>query len=310
MRKFAILFLCVCFLFSGCAKKEEKQAENSMPKEPEVLSSLEESILTLMAKVDMMPSMNKALEEKKKDEAIVQQKELLLADVSNDRLSEKDRSKPPEEKEMKQIKISDFTQDTILYDILKSENIKDINELEKGEIPSKLEESWMDVKKDLIKIHKSWNELEAKMVDVPVEKEAMDNFENNLNLLTSSIDSYDIFNSLVYANNMSKYTADFKTYFKSPTNNDIDKMKYSIRKVVLLAQMKEFEEAIKSLDTTVQMVPMKGDKMYSKDKEIYLKLKYSLEDLKKSIENKDLKLMAIKAPIVIENINETENIKE
>lgn len=310
MKKIIISLICLILIFSGCAKKEEsKKTENQVPKQPEVLSTLEQDILTLMGKIDLTPSINNALEEKKKNETIAQEKELIIAKESEDRLSEKDRPKTPEEKEAKNIKISSFSENAIIYNMLKSENIKNITELESEDIPSKLEESWMDIKKDLIKIHKSWNELESKISEVPVGKESIDSFENNLTLLTDSINKYDVSNSLVYANNLTKYTSEFKNYFKSSSNNDTDKMTYSIRKAALLAILGNFDEATTTINSTLESVNSRSSSMISKDKEGFLKLKNSLDDLKKSIETKDIKLMNIKAPIVIENITSMKDVK-
>lgn len=310
MKKIIISLMCLILIFSGCAKKEEaKKPEDQVPKQPEVLSSLEQDILTLMGKIDLTPSINNALEEKKKNEEIAQQKEFIIAKESEDRLSEQDRPKTSEEKEAKSVKISGFTENAIIYNMLKSENIKAITELESEDVPSKLEESWMSIKKDLVKIHKSWNDLESKMADVPVGKESIESFENNLTLLTDSINKYDIFNSLVYANNLTKYTSEFKNYFKSPTNNDTDKMTYSIRKAALLTSLGNFDEAVSTVNATLETIDSKSSTIMQKDKEAFLKLKNSLDDLKKSIETKDLKLMNIKAPIVIENINTLKDIK-
>lgn len=304
MKKLIISSICLLLIFSGCAKKEEsKKTENQVPKQPEVLSSIEQNILILMGKIDLTSSINDAIEEKKKNESIAQEKELIIAKESEDRLSEKDRPKTSEEKEAKKVKISSFTENAIIYNILKAENIKDITELENEDIPTKLEEHWMDIKKDLVKIHKSWNELESKISSISINKEAIEGFESNLTLLTDSINKYDIFNSLIYANNLTKYTSDFKNYFKSPTDNDINKISYSIRKTALLSSMENFDEAIKTLDNISEIIDSKGVNMLSKNKEKFLKLKYSLEDLKKSVELKDLKLMNIKGPIVVENIN-------
>ncbi|SHJ86014.1 hypothetical protein [Tepidibacter formicigenes] len=309
MRKIIVISLFLLLILNGCAKPEEKKSESNIPKQPEILTTLQEDIITLMAKIDLMPSINKALEEKKKLDQISYQKEKELSDISNDRLSEKDRKKTEEELEKEKVKISSFIEDTNIYTSLKAEDIKSVNELEKEDLKYKLEDYWMDVKKDLFNIHKGWNELQAKMNTVPIEKDYIDNFENNLNLLTTSISNYDIFNSLVYCNNLTKYISDFKNYFKTPTDNDVDKMKYSVRKAVLLANMNSFDESIKTLTTTSESINAKAD-MYSKDKEKFLKLKLSIEALKKSIESKDLKLMKIKAPIAIENLNQMMQKKE
>ncbi|SHH21897.1 hypothetical protein [Tepidibacter thalassicus] len=309
MKKTVIIVLSLLLLLNGCTKTEQKKSENTTPKEPEVLSTLQKDILTLMAKIDLIPSVNKALEEKKKLDQIAYQKEKELSDVSNDRLSEKDRKKTEEEIEKEKVKISSFIENTNIYTALKAEDIKEINKLDQEDLKYKLEDYWLDIKKDLFNIHREWNNLQAKMNEVPIEKEYIENFENNLNLLTTSISNYDIFNSLIYSNNLTKYISDFKNYFKTLKNNDIDKMKYSIRKAILLANMNNFDESIKTLTNTSEILNSKAD-MYSKDKEKFLKLKFSLQDLKKSIENKDLKLMKIKAPIAIENINQIIDKKE
>ena len=310
MRKIVVLLLILTIVFSGCSKKEDKKSDNDVQKPPEVLATLEESLLTLMGKIDIAPSINNAIEDKKKNEALAEQKELQLAQASEHRLPEDDKKETNEEKEAKSIKIASYTQNSVIFNMLKSENIKEITDLDKQEVPLKLQMVWDDIKKDLQKIHKSWNELKSKMGSVPVEKERYDAFESNLNALTDSVNKYDILNSLIYANTLTSYLADFKNYYKNLVSNDVDKMKYSVRKSALLTSMSDYDNAIKTIDASLELLSQKSNKIYSKDKELFLKLKYSLEDIKKSILAKDLKLLNIKAPIAIENINQIKNIQE
>ncbi len=303
MRKIISILLFFVLILSGCAKPEEKTPESTLPKEPKTLQTLQDSILTIMAKIDLMPSVNNALETKNKLIEMSFQKEKELASVSEDRLPEKDKQKTLEDMQKDKVQLSSHIIDTCIYPSLLAEDIDDINKLEKDPLKFKLEEYWLDINKDLVDIHKTWNNLQASMSEVSADPEYIKNFETNLNSLTDSIGQYNIFDSLVYSNNMTKYLSSFRQYFKTHTNNDIDVAKYSLRKVVLLCDMENYDEALTTITSISELLNSKAE-TYSKEKEKFAKLKHSIQALQKSIENKNLKLVQINAPIVISNLNE------
>lgn len=303
MRKIISILLFFVLILSGCAKSEEKTQESSLPKEPKSLQSLQDSILTIMAKIDLMPSINDALETRNKliDTSLKKEKE--LASLSESRLPEKDKQKTPEDMEKDKVKLSSHIVNTNIYQSLLAEDIQDINKVEKDPLKFKLEEYWLDINKDLVDIHKNWNNLQASMIVVSADPEYIKSFETNLNSLTDSIAQYNIFDSLIYCNNMTKYMSSFRQYFKTYINTDIDVAKYSIRKAVLLCDMENYEEALTTVSKISELLNSKNE-TYSKQKEKFAKLKYSIQALEKSIESKNLKLVQINAPIVISNLNE------
>ncbi|OPJ55257.1 hypothetical protein [Alkalithermobacter paradoxus] len=309
MKKLAVLFLCIILISACQPKKEEKEKESSLPKQPEVIQVLSTDLLILMAKIDIIPSTNMALEEKKKNDQKAAQKEKEISDVSDDRLAEKDRKKHDEEKI--KVKISSFTLDnSTLYELLKKENIKEINELENEDLPFEIDEWWHKIKKEVNKIHETWNEVQAKLTSVSVSEDLTEKFESDLISLTKSIEEHSVLDSLVYANNLTKYMSDFKMYYKSPTNNTVEKMKYSVRKAVLLCHLNRFDEAIQTLDSIMEDLNKMSQAIQKENKDTFFKIKYAIEDLKKSIEDKDLKIINIKAPILINNLNEIKTIKD
>ncbi|WP_099190031.1 hypothetical protein [Tepidibacter mesophilus] len=303
MRKTISILLFFVLILTGCSKPEEKKSESTLPKEPKTLQTLQDNVLTIMAKIDLMPSINTAIENRNKLMEISFQKEKELASLSEDRLPEKDREKTPEDMEKDTVKISNYIINTNIYPSLLVEDIESINKLEKDKLKSKLEEYWLDIDKDLVDIHKDWNTVQSSMSEVSADPEQIKNFETNLNSLTDSVAKYNIFDSLIYANNMTKYLSSFKQYFKTNTNNDIDIAKYSVRKIVLLCDMENYEEALTTVNNISELVNSNAQ-TYSKEKEKFAKLKYSMQSLQKSIENKNLKLVQINAPIVISNLNE------
>ncbi|MEJ8553963.1 hypothetical protein [Tepidibacter sp. Z1-5] len=303
MRKIISILLFFVLILSGCAKPAEKTSGSTLPKEPKTLQTLQDSILTIMAKIDLMPSINNAIETRNKLTEISFQKEKELASLSESRLPEADKLKTPEDIEKDKVKLSSHIINTCIYPSLLAEDIDDLNKLEKEPLKFKLEEYWLDINKDLVDIHKDWNSLQASMSEVSADPEYIKNFETNLNSLTDSIGQYNIFDSIVYSNNMTKYLSSFRQYFKTYTNNDIDNAKYSVRKAVLLCDMESYEEALTTITSISELLNSKAD-IYSKEKEKFAKLKYSIQALQKSIENKNLKLVQINAPIVISNLSE------
>ncbi|KXZ40520.1 hypothetical protein SAMN05661008_00782 [Alkalithermobacter thermoalcaliphilus JW-YL-7 = DSM 7308] len=307
MKKIAALLLCIVLL-SGCQQNNEKK-DDSLPKQPEEIQALSNDLLILMGKIDLIPSTNMAISEKKKNDLIAQNKEKEISDLSNDRLSEEDRKKHEEEKI--KVSISSFTlENSIIYELLKKENIKRVNDLDKKDLPFTIEQAWLDIKRDVVDIHGSWNEVKAKLDSVSIEDSIIENFENNLASLTKSVDEMKVLDSLVYINNLTKYIADFNIHYKSLVNPHIERMKYSIRKAVLLSHLGRFDEALQTLENVSDDLNKVSQAIQKEDKDAFLKIKYSIEDLKKAVQSQDLKMINIKAPIVIDNLNQVKTIKD
>jgi len=303
MKKIISILLFFVLILSGCAKEEEKTSESTLPKEPKSLQKLQDNMLTIMAKIDLMPSINDAIATRDKLIEISFQKEKELASMSESRLPEEDKLKTPEDMQKDKVKLSSHIKNTCIYPSLLAEDVEDLNKLEKEPLKFKLEEYWLDINKDLVDIHKEWNSLQAGISEVSADTEYIENFETNLNSLTDSIGQYNIFDSIVYCNNMTKYLSSFRQHFKTFINNDIDIAKYSVRKAVLLSDMENYEEALTTVTSISELLNSKTE-IYSKEKEKFTKLKLSIQALQKSIENKNLKLVQINAPIAISNLNE------
>jgi len=118
-------------------------------------------------------------------------------------------------------------------------------------------------------------------------------------------------NSLKLANELTRITTDFRSYFNGVPTHAVYGMYYHIRGVILFAASNNYEGALLHLDEANKLGASVRQELLKKDsQDILQKFELSIEDLRKQLLDKNFYLSQIKAPIVIKNIQLMEDIFE
>lgn len=162
------------------------------------------------------------------------------------------------------------------------------------------------LKKDVVALHSTWNAFEAKAKNQYLMQDSITNFETGLNDLTKSVESSDVYQSLLDVTQLLKYMPDFYMAYTSETPPELGKIKFGAKKVALLAEKAKFPEAKQTYDytmdiwkTTKPRLPMDSiDKLNQMD--------LSLADLNTAIEAKNPMVVKAKSEVILKIIDELE----
>lgn len=303
------LFLVIIFALMGCNANPQKpnpqENTDNSPKLPKVLTELEDEVLTIMYDLDSVTGIEKAMQEK-----AMQEQEMMATETAakpaedgqgsqESESSEKENSEKPEEK----IDLPELIKENeIIIPLLDAGEVKGTF-AESPNLPKDMDEVWNQISDSVTQVHKKWNVLEAQLTPVNVPKEKSEEFENILDNLTMSIMSKNKLESLKIANELTRITTDFRSYFNGVADHSVYSMYYHIRSSILLAVSNDYKGALEHVEETSKAGGGIRQDLIKKDaQDVLQKFELSIEDLKKQLLAENFSLSQIKAPIVIKNI--------
>jgi len=288
MKKRIILTIFLIFIIltlASCARQsdvpEPKPDESQLP--IQTLEEFEIELINLMSQVDLVPYYQKQIAAKKKKEE-----------------EEKQGQKEGQNKEFKPVPVT--SNDVLLMEILEQEKPDSFRKEEK-EIPDDIVFIWHDINEGINKLHQKWNDLEPELEKNRVSAETISQFDNTLNSLTVSSTENKYLETLLKANTLTGYIAEFIQEFNDDVLAAIFSIKYHARKIVLDSANNNYQnidkeiEAIKSAEKTLATELEKKN-----SKELAEKLKISVTDLERALPRKDVNIVKIKASILVKNI--------
>lgn len=288
MKKRIILTIFLIFIIltlASCARQsdvpEPKPDESQLP--IQTLEEFEIELINLMSQVDLVPYYQKQIAAKKKKEE-----------------EEKQGQKEGQNKEFKPVPVT--SNDVLLMEILEQEKPDSFRKEEK-EIPDDIVFIWHDINEGINKLHQKWNDLEPELEKNRVSAETISQFDNTLNSLTVSSTENKYLETLLKANTLTGYIAEFIQEFNDDVLAAIFSIKYHARKIVLDIANNNYQnidkeiEAIKSAGKTLATELEKKN-----SKELAEKLKISVTDLERALPRKDVNIVKIKASILVKNI--------
>lgn len=316
-----ISLLLILFVLIGCGKNPKKPnpktKEGNSPKLPKVLTELENDVLKTMYDLDSISGIEKAIDKEKLIETEKKEKEKETSSVetaakpakntppTESKPAKKEEKKKPEEKiNMHEL----IMKNKIIIPLLEASDVKG-SFAEGAKPPENIDKVWTKISESVTEVHKKWNALESQLVLGKVPQSKAEDFEKILDDLTLSVMNKDKLNSLKLANDLTRITANFRSYFDGVANHGVYGMYYHIRATILLAASDNYAGAIEHLNETSKIGDsLRQDLIKQKSEEILQKFELSIEDLRKQLINEDFHLSQIKAPIVIKNIKLMEDV--
>lgn len=170
----------------------------------------------------------------------------------------------------------------------------------------KLLDTWEKIDKKIEDTHNKWNEYEAEGLKKGISLEKAEKFKNSLNSLTKSIENRRILGIYDYGSQSMGNLAPMFELYKDEVWGEINKLKnYTYQAYIRAIQGKE-KEASKVLDSSeeeINKIRLKLGKDEGKIK-VLDNVRLSIEDMKKALNEKSLKLTRIKKDIIIKNLEE------
>ncbi len=162
------------------------------------------------------------------------------------------------------------------------------------------------IKKDVLKLHDMWNAFESKAENQSLMQASIKEFETALNDLTKSIQSSNVYQSLVDVTQLYKYLPDFYATYVSDSPPEIGKIRYGAKKIVLLTEKSNFTGAKVTLDYITEIWMLTKPKLSKDSLDLINKFEFSISDLKDAIVAKNPVVINAKSEVILKVADEIE----
>lgn len=182
---------------------------------------------------------------------------------------------------------------------------KEKKPLTKSEILAK---EWKDIDKKTEEIHKQWNSYEGEAMKKGATGEKVNDFKKSLNSFTLAVENRKISDIMDTGSKTYLSMAAFFDLYKDDTNGDLSRIKYAIYQAYISAEKGNIEGAKTILDSTEEYIIRIRQKL-GKDKtkiKSLEKLSLGISDMKQSLNENSIKLLAIKRDIALKNLKALE----
>lgn len=166
------------------------------------------------------------------------------------------------------------------------------------------------IKADVLALHSAWNSYEAKAIADFAMQSAINDFESALNNLTKTVESQDTYQSLLEVNQLYKYLPDFYMLYESKVPPDLDRIRFSAKKIQLLCEKKDFTGANDVLLYFENIWMAARPKLKTDNAEIVSKFEFAFADLKNAVISKNDMIVEAKTEVLLKLTDEIEKKAE
>lgn len=169
----------------------------------------------------------------------------------------------------------------------------------------KITKMWDGITQIIEQIHNSWNEYEVTGITDGAGERTISGFEGALNNMTIAAQGKNAMETVNKANEMSLYAADLVDMYKGNIDGEVERMKYYVRQTYLEAQKGDWEKAQSGMEEGGNVLKRLKDrvKLDEKDQNLLDRLELSVEDMEKTIPDRDVELLRIKRDIALQNLD-------
>lgn len=299
-RKTLILCILILLTLTACTKKEDTEIKEG-EKVSETLSQMDEKTKKIIEDIE------KIIEEDEKP-LFVEEKE----DGEKESEEKNSSSQEGDSKESGSSSAgeSDSSEQSQAVVPPKEKTYEEKKEEEKIKRDEKIEKDWMDLSKEIEKIHKDFNKYKIEAIEEGINSDIVSQTENHLNNLTIAIGKKEKINSLKQADKLIFSLGNYFDLYKGNVEGDLNRITYTMREAYLYALEDNFENAKKvaiEYESYFSMLNQKID-IEKKDKKHLDTLQVSIKDLINSLKYNDADLVKIKRDIVLENVKKIKEI--
>ncbi len=165
-------------------------------------------------------------------------------------------------------------------------------------------DKWSEVGKIINKLHYQWNDLMPDIAKKGADMKLVDNFDNALNTLTTTIESKNQDNVLISANKLYSQIPDLYSLYRVKMSPEVKRMIYYTRNIILVSSKDGWEQVGKDNEDLEKSWSLFQNTLEKEQKAVGDKLDFSIYELKKVITEKNKQLTDIKGRIVLNNIKE------
>lgn len=167
-----------------------------------------------------------------------------------------------------------------------------------------------DIKKNVMELHSAWNSYEPKAIADFAIQSSINDFESTLNNLTKTVEMQDAYLCLLEINQLYKYLPDFYMLYETKVPPDLDRIRYSINKIKLLAEKEDYTGANDVLLYFENVWMTTRPKLKNNNIQMMSKFEFALSDLKNSVISKNNMIVEAKSQVLLKLVEEFEKAAE
>lgn len=165
-------------------------------------------------------------------------------------------------------------------------------------------DKWSQVSSIITDLHYQWNDLMPEIAQKGADMKLVDNFDNALNGLTTTVQTKDREKVLSSANKLYSYIPDLYSLYRVKMSPEVKRMIYYTRNIILESSREAWDQVVKDNEALGRSWSLLRNTLDKEQKKIEDKLDFSIYELKKVVEGKNRQLSSIKGRIVLNNIAE------
>ncbi len=166
------------------------------------------------------------------------------------------------------------------------------------------QDKWSQIDGIINNLHYQWNDLMPEIAKKGAEMKLIDNFDNSLNSLTTTIETKDRNKALTSANKLYSYIPDLYSLYRVKMSPEVKRMIYYSRNIILESEKENWEQVEKDNESLEKSWSLFRNTLEKEQKKTEDKLDFSIYELKKVSADKNKQLCGIKGKIVLNNIKE------
>jgi hypothetical protein len=163
-----------------------------------------------------------------------------------------------------------------------------------------------EIKKNVLELHSAWNSYEPKAIADFAMQSSINDFESALNNLTKTVEMQDTYLSLLEVNQLYKFLPDFYMLYEAKVPPDLDRLRFSINKIRLLADKEDYSGANDVLLYLENVWMTTRPKLKSNNVQMMSKFEFALSDLKNSVVSKNNMIVEAKSEVLLKLIEDFE----
>jgi hypothetical protein len=288
-----ILLLFLCLFTAGCAKNEEPQdaqlqalkQNQEQEKESEKLKDIEAD-LEAVFEVLGGPSVKTDKSSKHDQQTTGEQEKTDRQQGDGQKTGEDQSGKDQGEQKQNNEKQGEQQQTS--------------KDQQKPQVPDK----WSKAEELIRKLHYKWNDFSPDLSKKGADIKLIDNFDNALNQLTTTISSRDTQKVLTSANTLYSKLPDLYSLYRTKLSPEAKRMVYYTRNIILEAAKDNWEQVATDNEAIEKSWSLFRNTLENEQKKPGDKLNFSIYELKKVSAEKNKQLTDIKGKIVLDNIRD------
>ena len=167
-------------------------------------------------------------------------------------------------------------------------------------------DKWSEIDTHISNLHYQWNEFMPEIAKKGADMKLVDNFDNALNKLTTTVTTKDSEKILSSANDLYSHIPDLYSLYRSKMSPEAKRMIYYTRNIILEAAKNNWEQVKKDDDSLEKSWNLFRNTLEKEQQQIGDQLNFSIYELNKVVTEKNKQLADIKGRIALSNIKELE----